>query len=142
MEKHAAMIMLTSGTATSLVSTATGLLVAMAAAWSYNNVRERIEKLDSEMSQNALDITGDLNAHLKRLGRSEHSILGPHVAQAVETGPKFSIRPKPAAKKAILRNTTIWFVSNARAGVCCRSVHDFSIFLPADGVKRAAAESR
>jgi biopolymer transport protein ExbB/TolQ/biopolymer transport protein ExbD len=76
MERHAVMLMLTTGTATSLVATGTGLFVAMPATWSYNYVRGRVEMLDREMSQNALDIIRQLNAHLEPLSRAEHTVFG------------------------------------------------------------------
>jgi biopolymer transport protein ExbB/TolQ/biopolymer transport protein ExbD len=75
MERHAVMVMLTTGTATSLVSTITGLLVAMPAAWSYNFVRGRVELLDSQISHSALEIFRELNAHLEQGGRAEHTVL-------------------------------------------------------------------
>ncbi len=77
MERHALMLMLTSGIATSLVSTVMGLLVAMPAAWSYNYVRGRVEMLGSEMSQNALEIVRELNAHLEHARGCEHTSFGP-----------------------------------------------------------------
>jgi hypothetical protein len=49
MEKHAAMVMLTTYAATSLITTAAGLLVAVPAAWSYNYLRVRMDRLESEI---------------------------------------------------------------------------------------------
>jgi biopolymer transport protein ExbD len=49
LEKHAALVMLTTYTAASLITTATGLLVAVPAAWSYNHLRVRIDLLGSEI---------------------------------------------------------------------------------------------
>ena len=48
-EKHAALVMLTTYTAASLITTAAGLLVAVPAAWSYNYLRVRIDPLESEI---------------------------------------------------------------------------------------------
>jgi biopolymer transport protein ExbD len=50
MEKHAALVMLTTYAVASLITTATGLLVAVPAAWSYNYLRVRIDLLESEIS--------------------------------------------------------------------------------------------
>jgi biopolymer transport protein ExbB/TolQ/biopolymer transport protein ExbD len=99
MEKHAVMVMLISGIATSLVSTAVGLLVAMAAAFSYNYVRERAEMLDSEMSQNALYITRELNAHLNRLGRCEPGVLGPSWYKPWKLGQRFQLAQSQPLRK-------------------------------------------
>jgi hypothetical protein len=49
LEKHAALVMLTTYTAASLITTAAGLLVAVPAAWSYNYLRVRIDPLESEI---------------------------------------------------------------------------------------------
>jgi biopolymer transport protein ExbD len=49
MEKHAAMVMTTTYIAASLITTATGLLVAVSAVWSHNYLRVRIDLLESEI---------------------------------------------------------------------------------------------
>ena len=49
MEKHAAMVMTATYIAASLVTTATGLLVAISAVWSYNYLRIGIDLLESEI---------------------------------------------------------------------------------------------
>jgi len=49
MEKHAALVMLTTYTAASLVTAAAGILVAVPAAWSHNYLRVRIDLLESEI---------------------------------------------------------------------------------------------
>jgi hypothetical protein len=89
MERHAVMLMLTTGIATSLISTVTGLLVAMPASWCYNYVRGRVEKLDSEMSQNALEIIRELNAHLEPASRAEFTILGASWYKPWKLGQRF-----------------------------------------------------
>jgi biopolymer transport protein ExbD len=99
MEKHTAMLMLTSAIATSLVSTTMGLLVALPAAWSYNYLRERIEMLDSEMSQNAFDITLELNAHLKHFSEAEHGALGPSWSKPWRLGQRFQFAQSQPLRK-------------------------------------------
>jgi biopolymer transport protein ExbD len=51
MEKHAALVMLTTYAVASLITTATGLLVAVPAVWSYNYLRVRLDLLESEISR-------------------------------------------------------------------------------------------
>lgn len=99
MERHAVMLMLSSGTATSLVSTAAGLLVALPAAWSYNYVRRRVERLDSEMSQNALDIVEQLNAHLEPLSRVEDTVFWPRWDKPWKLGQGFQFAQSQPLRK-------------------------------------------
>jgi len=49
MEKHAAVVMLTTYAVASLITTAAGLLVAVPAAWSYNYLRVRVDLLEGEI---------------------------------------------------------------------------------------------
>jgi biopolymer transport protein ExbB/TolQ/biopolymer transport protein ExbD len=63
MEKHAALAMITTYIAASLITTGAGLLVAVPAVWSYNYLRVRIDSLESEMSNMALEAITQLNAH-------------------------------------------------------------------------------
>lgn len=99
MERHTVMLMLTTGTATSLVSTAMGLLVAMPASWSYNYLRGRVEMLDSEISQNALNIVRQLNAHLKPLSRAEHVVFGPRWYKPWKLGQHFQFAQSQPLRK-------------------------------------------
>jgi biopolymer transport protein ExbB/TolQ/biopolymer transport protein ExbD len=99
MEKHAVMLMLTTGTATSLVSTVTGLLVAMPASWSYNYVRGRVEMLEGEMSQNALEIIRELNAHLKQASRAEDTVFGPRWYEPWKLGKGFQFAQRQPLRK-------------------------------------------
>jgi biopolymer transport protein ExbB/TolQ/biopolymer transport protein ExbD len=99
MERHALMLMMTTGIATSLVSTVTGLLVAMPASWSCNHVRGRVEMLDSEMSQNALDIVKQLNVHLEPLSRVEDTVLGPRWDKPWKLGQRFQFAQSQPLRK-------------------------------------------
>jgi len=76
MERHAALAMMTTYIAAALITTATGLLVAVPAVWSYNYSRVRIDRLESEMSNAALEAITHLNAHPQRRSRREHFVAG------------------------------------------------------------------
>jgi biopolymer transport protein ExbB/TolQ len=54
MEKHAALAMMASQTAAALVTTATGILVAVPATCLYNCLRTRIDVLESEVANDAI----------------------------------------------------------------------------------------
>jgi biopolymer transport protein ExbB/TolQ/biopolymer transport protein ExbD len=99
MERHAVMLMLTAGIATSLVPTVTGLLVAMPASWSYNHLRGRVEMLDSETSQKALEIITELNAHLEQPNRAERPVFGPGWYKPWKLGQRFQFAQSQPLRK-------------------------------------------
>jgi biopolymer transport protein ExbB/TolQ/biopolymer transport protein ExbD len=99
MERHAMMLMMTTGIATSLVSTVTGLLVAIPASWSYNHVRGRVEMLNSEMSENALEIVTELNAQLEQPSRAERTVLGPGWYKPWKLGQRFQFAQSQPLRK-------------------------------------------
>jgi biopolymer transport protein ExbB/TolQ len=142
MERHTVMLMLTTGTATSLVSTAMGLLVAMPASWSYNYVRGRVEMLDSEMSQKALNIVRKLNAHLEPLSRAEHIVFGPGWHKPWKLGQHFQFAQSQPLRKRFSEMPAHGLLAAPGLVFAGRSVYDFSILLSADRLKLAAAETR
>lgn len=99
-ETHSVMLMLITGTATSLVSTVMGLLVAIPASWSYNYLRERVGMLDSEMSKHALNIVRQLNAHFEPFSQVEHMVFGPRWHKPWKLGPNFQFaQNQPLGKR-------------------------------------------
>jgi biopolymer transport protein ExbB/TolQ len=74
MEKHAATIMIASEIAAALIPTTVGLLAAAAGAFSYNYLRGRIQMLQSEISEKALE-TVTLIPHPGSQGKQ--LIIGP-----------------------------------------------------------------
>jgi biopolymer transport protein ExbB/TolQ/biopolymer transport protein ExbD len=83
MQKQAALAMMTTYIAASLITTATGLIVAVPAVWSYNYLRVRIDRLESEMSNMALEAITQLNAHPHSRILHEHFAAG---SKAIDSG--------------------------------------------------------
>ncbi len=63
MQRQTALVMITTYLAASLFTTAAGLIVAAPAVWAYNYLRVRIDGIESEMSNVALEAITLLNAH-------------------------------------------------------------------------------
>jgi biopolymer transport protein ExbB/TolQ len=81
-ERHYFIVRLTSDFATALVMTAMGLLVAIFAMWFRNWHRSRIEVLQTEMSNAAIETIACLNAHPLWRNQPENSAVG-----TINTGP-------------------------------------------------------
>ncbi|MBZ5722131.1 MAG: MotA/TolQ/ExbB proton channel family protein [Acidobacteriia bacterium] len=76
MEKHAALVMVAKYVAAALFTTASGLLVAIPAVWSYNYLRVRLDRIESEMSNMALEAITHLNSHQQWRNRREDFVAG------------------------------------------------------------------
>ena len=76
MQKDAALAIIASRIAAALVTTATGLLVAVPAVWSYNYLRACIEVLESEMSNMAREAITHLKSHPQWRSRRKHFDAG------------------------------------------------------------------
>jgi biopolymer transport protein ExbB len=76
MEKHAALAMMSSDVAKALIATATGIVVAVPAVWSYNHLRARGEVLESEMSNMALEAITHLTAYPQWQSQRSYSVAG------------------------------------------------------------------
>jgi biopolymer transport protein TolQ len=74
MERHAVLVMWVTGAGAALLTTASGLLVAVPAVWSYNYLRVRIDRVESEMSNAALEAITHLNAHPQWFRERKHFI--------------------------------------------------------------------
>src|SRR5207244_7758758 len=76
MQKATALAMMASRIAAALVTTATGLLVAVPAVWSYNYLCACIDVLESDMSNMAREAITHLKSHPRWRSRREHFDAG------------------------------------------------------------------
>ncbi len=76
MQKATALAMMASRIAAALVTTASRLLVAVPAVWSYNYLRACLDGLESEMSNMAREAITQLTAHSQWRSRREHFYAG------------------------------------------------------------------
>jgi biopolymer transport protein ExbD len=76
MQKDAALAMMASRIAVALITTATGVLVAVPAVWTHNYLRACIDMLESEMSNMAREAITHLKAHPQWRSRREHFDTG------------------------------------------------------------------
>ena len=76
MQKATALAMMASRIAAALVTTASGLLVAVPAVWSYNYLRACIDVLESDMSNMAREAITHLKSHPRWRSRREHFDAG------------------------------------------------------------------
>jgi biopolymer transport protein ExbB/TolQ len=76
MAKSAAMALIASHLAEALVTAALGLLVAIFATWSHNYFSRRVERLESGMSNAALELATYLRRHPQYRRQFEHSVAG------------------------------------------------------------------
>jgi biopolymer transport protein ExbB/TolQ len=83
MERGTVLAMIATYIAASLLTTAAGLLVAIPAVWSQNYLRVRMDRLESEMSNMALDAITQLNRHPHGRSLDEHFVTE---SQPVDSG--------------------------------------------------------
>jgi biopolymer transport protein ExbB/TolQ len=94
--KSAAMAFLTLSLAEALVTAAAGIAVAIPAVWCRNYLRDRVEALESEMSNAALEAVTYLHAHCDLRQRPERLAAG-------ATGLTFGVSPNWAARSWEIR---------------------------------------